>query len=167
MKIKERPEYKSKPEATRFLKTQKVREAVRSMSEKNYGCSVIVDEQDHVVGIVSERDLMRRVLNENVDIDKTDLADIMTKDVRVAREDDDVVDWLRIMSNERFRHLPVVDENNVVKCLMSQGDFVSYTWPDLLDKVKEKAKQSVTGGYPVFLIIVAVLIYTLIMTLVN
>ena len=48
----------------------------------------------------------------------------MTTQVRAAKEDDNLLDWLRIMSNDRFRHLPVVDEEGKVVSMMSQGDFV-------------------------------------------
>ena len=64
----------------------------------------------------------------------------MTRDLKVARADDDLLDWLRLMSNERVRHLPVVDDQGVLVSMMSQGDFVSYTWPELLGRLREQAR---------------------------
>ena len=66
----------------------------------------------------------------------------MTPNPRVANENDDVLDWLRIMSNDRFRRLPVVDSNGKIKVIFTQGDFVSYTWPDLIYQASQLAKAS-------------------------
>jgi len=116
------------------------------MSEKNIGSVVIVDDEKQVKGIVTERDLMRRLLNKALDPNTTPLSAIMTTEVRTGRADDEVIDWLRQMSNERFRHLPVVDEQGRLVNIMSQGDFVSFTWPDMLSLLKEKTRDTLKGS---------------------
>lgn len=140
MKIKDRPEFRSKAPVLIFAPDALVAEAVAVMSEKNYGAAVIAGLDRKPLGIVTERDFMRRLLAKRLDPDVTTLAQIMTTDLKMARADDDLLDWLRLMSNERFRHLPVVDDDGVVISIMSQGDFVSYTWPELLGRVREQAK---------------------------
>jgi CBS-domain-containing membrane protein len=90
----------------------------------------------------------------------------MTRDPRVALETDDVVDWLRIMSNERFRRLPVVDAEGRIKVVFTQGDFVSYTWPELIYQAKQLAKASVARNYAVWLIVGGIGLYALLMILV-
>lgn len=140
MKIKDRPEFRNKAKVLTFAPGDLVCDAVEVMSERNYGSVVIVDEERKPVGIVTERDLMRRLLHKRLDYDATTLQQIMTRDLKVARADDDLLDWLRLMSNERFRHLPVVDEHGVLVSMMSQGDFVSYTWPELLGRLREQAR---------------------------
>ncbi len=140
MRIKDRPEYRSKSPVLTFTPDDTVLAAVKAMSEKNYGAVVIVDPAKKPVGIVTERDFMRRLLNNSLDPKTTKLREIMTADVKVARAEDDLLDWLRQMSNDRFRHLPVVDDDGIVINMMSQGDFVSYTWPQLLGRVVEQAK---------------------------
>ena len=137
MKIKDRIEFNTKAPVLTFAATDKVIQAVRLMSEKNYGASVIVDNDNKPIGIVTERDFMRRLLAKGLDVNTTAISEIMTRDLKLASADDEVVDWLRIMSNERFRHLPVVDEQGKLLNLMSQGDFVSYTWPQLLGRAKD------------------------------
>ena len=84
---------------------------------------------------------MKRLLNGSKNPKTTKLKDIMTSPVKVADQNDNLVSWLRQMSNERFRHLPVVDKAGKLINIMSQGDFVSYTWPNLLYQVKEMSKQ--------------------------
>ena len=98
--------------------------------------------------------------------DSVTLADIMTRDPRVARETDEVVNWLRIMSNERFRRLPVVDAEGRIQVIFTQGDFVSYTWPDLIYQAKELGKASVGRNYPIWLIGGGIMLYSLLMIVV-
>ena len=68
------------------------------------------------------------------------------------------------MSNERFRHVPVVDKDGKLINVMSQGDFVSYTWPNLMYQVKEIAKENYFKANQVVLIILSLLIYTIVTT---
>lgn len=163
MKIKDRTEFKNKAPVLAFSETDKVIQAVRVMSEKNYGASVIVDADNKPIGIVTERDFMRRLLANGLDANTTAISEIMTKDLKLASAEDDVVEWLRIMSNERFRHLPVVDEQGRLLNLMSQGDFVSYTWPQLIGRAKEAMAKSFMERFHVHMIISGIMIYTLAM----
>jgi signal-transduction protein with cAMP-binding, CBS, and nucleotidyltransferase domain len=109
---------------------------------------------------------MRRVLAKGLDPNKSPMSEIMTKELKLASEDDLVVDWLRGISNERFRHLPVVDENGILVNLMSQSDCVSYTWLQLLLTVKDKAKSSFMDRFYFYMIISGVMAYRMLMILV-
>jgi CBS domain-containing protein len=166
MKIKDRVEFKSKPPVLSFAATDKVIDAVTAMSEKNYGASVVVDPDNRPVGIVTERDFMRRLLAKGLDANTTPLSDIMTRDLKLASTEDTVVDWLRIMSNERFRHLPVIDDQGKLINLMSQGDFVSYTWPQLLNRAKETIAKSFMERFHLHLILAGVMIYSILVLMI-
>ena len=163
-KLKDRPEYKSKPQPITFKKTDTVAKAVKTMSEKNYGSVVIVDNQNKVIGICTERDILKKLVNKKLNPEKTRLEKIMTINPRVGKEDDEVLSWLRTMSNDRFRRLPVVDNQGKIKAIFTQGDFVSYTWPNLMYQVKELTKESYFKASQVVLIILSILVYTLITT---
>ncbi len=56
----DRPEFKTKPQPITFLARDKVSKAIEIMAEKNYGSVVIVDNKDKVVGIVTERDIVKK-----------------------------------------------------------------------------------------------------------
>mgnify|MGYP001797471009 CR=1 FL=1 len=90
----------------------------------------------------------------------------MTSNPRLANETDDMVDWLRIMSNERFRRLPVVDENGHIKAVFTQGDFVSYTWPDLIYQMRSIATATVMKSWPLYMIGRGVALYSIVMVIV-
>ncbi len=101
-----------------------------------------------------------------MDAKKTDLPKILMADPRVAREDDDLLDWLRIMSNERFRRLPVVDSEGRMQAIFTRGDFVSYKWPDLIYQAKEISKATLSRDFNYYIIGAAILIYTRAMVLI-
>lgn len=159
MKIKDRAEFQSKAPVLTFGPEASVTDAVAVMSEKNYGAAVIVGPDRKPLGIVTERDFMRRLLNKRMNPDTTTLAQIMTTELKVAQADDNLLDWLRIMSNERFRHLPVVDDNGVLISLMSQGDFVSYTWPELMGRLGEKARATFDASPSLVLIVAGAAVF--------
>jgi CBS domain-containing protein len=170
MQIKDRPEFSRKGMVMTFPPEEMVITAVQAMSDKNYGAAVVISADRKPLGIVTERDFMRRLLNNGLDPKTTPLSKIMTSDLRLAHSDDDLLDWLRQMSNDRFRHLPVVDDEGTLIGIMSQGDFVSYTWPELLNRVKEQARAtfdinpSIFIGVGVFVLIALTGIFALLLT---
>ena len=161
-RLKDRPEFYNKPKPITFLKTDKVHKAVSIMAENNYGSVVIVDKNQKVIGIVTERDIVKKIVQKGLSAKTTVLEKIMTTNPRVANENDDIVDWLRIMSNDRFRRLPVVDSEGKIKVIFTQGDFVSYTWPDLIFQASQMAKASFLKGFSVYGLIIMILIYTIV-----
>tara|TARA_A100000164_G_C21672557_1_gene660338 strand:+ start:165 stop:698 length:534 start_codon:yes stop_codon:yes gene_type:complete len=161
-RLKDRPEFYNKPKPITFLKTDKVHKAVSIMAENNYGSVVIVDKNQKVIGIVTERDIVKKIVQKGLSAKTTVLEKIMTANPRVANENDDIVDWLRIMSNDRFRRLPVVDSEGKIKVIFTQGDFVSYTWPDLIFQASQMAKASFLKGFSVYGLIIMILIYTIV-----
>ena len=166
MRLRDRAEFRSKPAPLTFTADATVADAVRAMTDKRYGSVVVVDAEGRVEGMVTERDVMTRIVAEGKAAGATTLGDIMTTSPRVARADDDVMDWLRIMSNERFRRLPVVDDDGRPVAVFTQGDFVSYTWPELAGQAREMAKATVLRNWHVFLIGGGIMLYTLLMLLV-
>jgi CBS domain-containing protein len=165
-RLMDRPEYKSKMKPLTRPPETTVFDAVSAMSEKNYGSVMVVDADDKVIGVVTERDVMNKLVGKGLDAKTTKLSDIMTENPRLARETDDLVDWLRIMSNERFRRLPVVDKDGRIKAVFTQGDFVSYTWPDLLYQLRSITTATISKNWAPFLIGGGVALYSLIMVVV-
>tara|TARA_Y100001001_G_C7966537_1_gene294390 strand:- start:31 stop:531 length:501 start_codon:yes stop_codon:yes gene_type:complete len=155
MRIKDKPEFKTKPKPVTFSPDNTVREALDVMCDKNIGSVIITNADQTIAGIVTERDLMLRVLGPGKDPKATKISEIMTENIRAAKESDEMVDWMKVMSNERFRHLPVIDEEGKLVNMMSQGDFVAYTWPDLYDKLKQDVKGPLGRGLQFFLIVFA------------
>ncbi|SEL15925.1 CBS domain-containing protein [Roseovarius nanhaiticus] len=165
-RLMDRPEYPSKPEPLTCREDSTVAAAVADMTERNFGCIIVVNDDEKVTGIMTERDILKKLVDKGLDPAKTKVSELMTRNPRCAREDDQIIDWLRIMSNDRFRRLPVTDENGRIKAIFTQGDFVSYTWPDLLAQAGNLAKAQVMGRFPYFLIGGGILMYALAMIIV-
>ncbi len=161
-KIKDRPEFRSKSPVMTFPPDALVSTAVRAMSEKNYGAAVVVDGARKPIGIVTERDFMRRLLDKGLDPSVTPVSAIMTRDLKIGRAEDTMIEWVRQMSNERFRHVPIVDDDGVLINIMSQGDFVSYTWPDMFRQMKDDTVRSIGAGYQGLIILAGILVYSIV-----
>lgn len=166
MQLRDRPEFKSKPKPVTFRKEVTVAEALAVMAAKNIGAVIVVDEAEKVAGVVTERDILIKIAAAGRDPKTTLLDDIMTREVKVARETDDVLEWMQAMSNQRFRRLPVVDGDGKVVAVFTQGDFVSYTWPDLLFQARQLATATIARSYGIWLVVGGVMLYTLLMLLV-
>lgn len=166
MKIKDRPEFLNKPKPLSFQPDETVMTAVTAMAERNIGSVMIVDGAGKLAGVVTERDILTRLVSQKRDPQTTKLSEIMTSGVKVAKADDDLIEWMRIMSTERFRRLPIVDENGKVISVMTQGDFVSYTWPNLLYQAREVTRSTISGNYQIMLVIGSVLLYTVILVVI-
>jgi CBS domain-containing protein len=101
---------------------QIVREAVALLVEKRIGAVVVVDETGRPVGIVSERDVIRE-LAKNENVLNEQVSRVMTVDVIIARPSDETRVVSNTMTVKRFRHLPVMDQGELVG-IVSIGDVV-------------------------------------------
>lgn len=165
-RLMDRHEYRNKPRPLTRGPEVMVADAVAAMSDLNYGCVIVTDPDDKVIGVVTERDIMNKVVGRGLDAKTTPLSAIMTENPRLARETDDMFEWLRLMSNERFRRLPVVDDQGRIKAVFTQGDFVSYTWPDLMGQMGTMLRAQAAGNFHYLAVGGSILIYTLLIVIV-
>ena len=100
-------------------------DAIRLMDEKNVGALPVLDSGT-LVGIVSERDYTRKVIVKGRSSKDTPVSDIMTKQILTVNPSDSVTECMRIMTDKRVRHLPVV-ENGALLGILSIGDLVKET----------------------------------------
>jgi len=98
-------------------------EALEFMADKNIG-AVIVVHGGELVGIMSERDYARKIILMARLSKKTKVSEIMTPDPVVVSPAETVVSCMQRMTDNRFRHLPVIDDGELVG-LISIGDVVS------------------------------------------
>jgi CBS domain-containing protein len=88
-------------------------DAVRLMNENRIGCLVVL-YNDQVVGILTERDMLERVLEKCKDPKETMVSEIMTRGVIVGRPDMELVEATRLMFEKKVKKLPVVEGNRLV-----------------------------------------------------
>jgi len=102
--------------------TQPVIDAVRLMAEKHIGALPVM-VNDEVIGIVTERDYARKVALYDRSSATTPVKDIMTDHVITVRPEDTIQFCMHLMTEKRFRHLPVVDKGRLVG-MVSIGDLL-------------------------------------------
>jgi CBS domain-containing protein len=93
-----------------------VYQALQLMAEKDIG-AVLVMDSDRLIGIFSERDYARKVVLQGKTSAGTPITDIMTKRVMFAKPETTLDECMAIMSEKRFRHLPVVEGESVLGVL--------------------------------------------------
>jgi len=109
--------FSTSPDAT-------VYEAVAMMDEKNVGALLVMDGAK-LVGMISERDYTRKVMLRGKKSRDAKVSEIMSTNLTVTHPHEGVEECLRVMTDKRFRHLPVLDGDKVVG-VISIGDLVKY-----------------------------------------
>ena len=105
--------------------TVTVYKAIELMSLKNIGGLLITDDQGHLLGIFTERDYARRLVLKGKTSKDTMIGEIMTENPVTVSPDNSIEDCMKTMTNRFIRHLPVVDDGELVG-MISIGDVVRY-----------------------------------------
>ena len=132
--------------------------AVSLMLEKDVGALVVL-EQQRVVGIVTERDLVRRVLAQGLDPATTSVRDVMTSRVLYVRPDHSMDDCMALMNEKHIRHLPVLDGDQLlgivsirdaIKQVVAEREFIIEQLENyILDRRDYESKPGATGVAPI------------------
>lgn len=123
-----------------------VSEAVDEMNRNRVG-SVLVIESGCLVGIFTERDVLRRVVGAGVDPKRTMVAEVMTSEVVKISPDATVEDTMVLFTEKRLRHLPVVSDGKLVGTI-SIGDITRWM-ADSHRAEAEHLKNYITTGFSV------------------
>lgn len=91
-----------------------VAEAVDKMTRHHVGSILVMEKNRHLVGIFTERDLLQRVASKGLDMQKTRIGDVMTKDVIVVSSETPRGEVRRLMEAHHIRHIPVTDEDHII-----------------------------------------------------
>ncbi len=126
---------------------QSIIDAAKMMAECDCG-SLPVQENDRLVGMVTDRDIVVRALAQG----KTDskVRDVMSTDIKYCYEDDDIDDVAHNMGDLQIRRLPVVDKNKRLVGIVSLGDITQTADTEIageaLSSITEKASQHTSTG---------------------
>ncbi|WP_333820024.1 CBS domain-containing protein [Ohtaekwangia sp.] len=102
-----------------------VYKAIELMSLKNIGGLLITDAQGHLMGIFTERDYARKLILKGKSSKDTLIGEIMTENPVTVSPDTSIEDCMKTMTNRFIRHLPVVDDGELVG-MISIGDVVRF-----------------------------------------
>ena len=124
------------PDATVF-------EAIKLMADKNIGALPVVSE-GRLVGLFTERDYARKIALQGKSSRETRVREIFTGVVITVKPDDLVEECMKLMTEHRVRHLPVVERGNLVG-IISIGDLVNWTI-SAQDAAITQMEQYIAGG---------------------
>lgn len=101
-----------------------IKDCAKLMHDNHIGCIPVCNDQNNIVGLVTDRDIILRGIACNKDTSETPVSEIMTCNVVYCNEDDDVEEIEEIMSQNQIRRLPIIDKNNKIVGIISLGDLV-------------------------------------------
>ncbi len=123
-----------------------VLEAMGVFAKHRVGSLIVLDDQKKIVGIIAARDVLMQVLNNYERINAIKVTEFMTKEIIVGKSDDDLEYVEAVMTENRIRHLPVIDETKLVG-IISIGDIVKARLKDV--HVENRyLRDFIVGKYP-------------------
>lgn len=121
-----------------------VLDAVAVLVEHRIGALLVRDDGGAVVGIISERDVLRECLHGSAELGRIRIADVMTRDLVVCVPADEVDYAMGIVTKNRVRHLPVMDGDRVAG-MISIGDLVKASL-DAVEYENRYLREYIQGG---------------------
>jgi CBS domain-containing protein len=100
-----------------------IAEATHTLAERHIGAAVVCNERGDLLGILSERDIVRALAHHGASVLDQHVTQLMTHQVTTALPRTTVAQAMEMMTNGRFRHLPVMDQDRLIG-LVSIGDVV-------------------------------------------
>ncbi len=106
--------------------TASMADATNLMRSRKMGSVVITDDQNKLVGIITERDILMKVVGIITDLKGKSISEIMTKNPICLQKNDSISNCIKIMHTGGLRHIPIVNDQNEPITLISIKDIVSY-----------------------------------------
>jgi len=119
-------------------KDETVLDAARRMNAERIG-ALVVTEDDKVVGIFTERDIMTRVVAHRLDPGETRVEQVMTCSVACCRLDTTAGECMRVITEKRIRHIPVVEDGRLVG-IVTSGDLLAREVAERQDEIDDLNK---------------------------
>jgi len=144
MKVKDVLKAKNRPVIT-IGPNETVHAALQKLVENNIGALLVCDAKGEVLGIVSERDLLKECSQRSGAIGRTKVNDVMTKDVMIGIPDDDLEYVMSIMAQKGIRHLPIMVGPRL-EGIISMRDIVEAQLEEFKAQVRYLSTY-ISGGY--------------------
>jgi CBS domain-containing protein len=119
-------------------------DAIKIMAEKNIGALLVLAADGRLAGVFTERDYTRKVALQGKSSKETRVCEIIAREIVTVTADDSVEDCMRLMTDHRLRHLPVVEGLSVVG-IISIGDLVNWII-STQNAAIEQMEQYIAGG---------------------
>ncbi|HXW93237.1 MAG TPA: CBS domain-containing protein [Terriglobales bacterium] len=124
-------------------------EAIRTMLDRRVGAVAVIDDEQRVAGIFTERDVLRKLALSGRDPERTPVRDMMTTPVELATVETGSSEAFATMVERHFRHLPVVDHNGKLLGMLSIRNLLEWRIEDLtreLGSLEQYLTNDAPGG---------------------
>lgn len=128
-----------------MLPTDTIEKCIEKMNHENIGALLIVDKNERIVGMFTERDILRKIFSKHIDIKKTLVSEVMTTQLVFAKPDSTVEEAMATFTEKRFRHLPVIENNKLIG-VISSGDITKWIITRQQDEINYLSEY-IHGGY--------------------
>ncbi|WP_136810126.1 CBS domain-containing protein [Desulfosediminicola flagellatus] len=121
-----------------------IREAALLMRKHHVGDVVVVEKKEEElipIGILTDRDIVLELTAEDVDLNSVTVGDVMSFELVVAREEDDVLDTIKKMRSKGIRRIPIVNNHNGLEGILTVDDLIELLSEQLMDLT-----QIIAGG---------------------
>ena len=123
MQVREVLEAKPSRVVTTIAPAETVQAAIAKLCEQKIGALLVINEEGEPVGIITERDVLTQASRDIQAFGGRLVSDVMTRDLVCALPDDNVDYVMQVMTQNRIRHLPIIEEHQVIG-LVSIGDLI-------------------------------------------
>ncbi len=139
LKTKGHEYYSIKPQETVF-------EALKKMAEKDIGTLMVIDDEGKLIGMFSERDYARKLVLHGHSSRDSKVEEFMSTQLYCVSPDDTTLDCMALMTKQKVRHLPVLDQNKIVG-IVSIGDVVNQIIHEQHVTIEDLENYITSGGY--------------------
>jgi CBS domain-containing protein len=122
--------------------TTTLAEAARTMVDHRIGAVVVADDAERLLGIVTERDLTRAIVDYSIGLMEQRVEDVMTYPVVTSTPDESVVEALNTMTSRHVRHLPILDRDRLAGMISIRD--VTGKWIELLELENRQLRDPVS-----------------------
>lgn len=143
MKVHQILRAKPVTKVTTVMPGSSVADAARLLSERRFGAVIVSDDGERALGILSERDIVRDLGRRGAECLSDRVEELMTRNIIVCGPEDDAQDVLELMTNGRFRHMPVIRDGRMLG-IISIGDVVAARLSEL--KMERDALEGMIAG---------------------
>ena len=121
--------------------------AIQEMVNHNVGSVVVVSKEDHLVGILTERDVLKQCVRRSDRLKTTTVESVMTTDLIIGLPTDSVEYLMGIMTTNKIRHIPILSDGEILG-IVSIGDLIKSQMKDIQYE-NRYLKDYISGKYPV------------------
>jgi CBS domain-containing protein len=114
-----------------------VAECLAIMASNNYGCLLIHSDDNKIIGLISERDVLKKSLTKDGKFGTAPVSEFMTKDPQTLKANLSIARALHLMSVGGFRHIPVVPATSGKSLIFTSTDLFSYIYQQLTSKIEK------------------------------